>query len=384
VRDEFVSGMTTKEIKIAYFIDRLIRGGSELQLTEQIRHLKDRGIYQEVFCLQKSKEHDQLDLQCKVTFLNIRKLASINCIGKILLLAGYLKRQGFNIVQTYFFDSTLIGVTAARIAGGIRVMSWRRDTGFWYTPKLLMALRMANRMTDIVLVNCKAVMQSVVSKENLDPQRIRVIPNGIELAEFVFSDEERARNRVRFGIPDGTVCVGIIANMSREVKRVDVFIRAAAYVLERRNNIRFIVLGDGDLKKDLIELAESLGIAKSLLFLDSSISKWEVLSAIDIGTLTSDSEGLSNAIMEYMASGLPVIATAVGGNTELIQDGKFGLLFKPGDAEELGAKILTLAGDEKKRLEFGERGKEIVSEYGWRERIDAMLEFYKSQLRRGK
>jgi len=380
---QFGRSRTTKEIRIAYFIDRLIKGGSELQLTEQIRHLKDRGIYQEVFCLQKSKEHDQLDLQCKVTFLNIRKLASINCIGRILWLAGYLRRRGFNIVQTYFFDSTLIGVTAARIAGGIRVMSWRRDTGFWYTPKLLMALRTVNRLTDTILVNCKAVMQSVVSKENLDPRRVRVIPNGIELAEFVFSEEERARNRVRFGIPEGTVCVGIIANMSRDVKRVDVFIRAAAYVLEKRKDIRFIVLGDGDLKRDLIELAESLGIAKNVLFLDSSVSKWKVLSAIDIGTLTSDSEGMSNAIMEYMASGLPVIATAVGGNTELIQDGKSGLVFTPGDAKELGTKILTLAGDEKKRLEFGERGKEIVSEYGWRERIDAMLKFCESQLRGG-
>ena len=66
---QFGRSRTTKEIRIAYFIDRLIKGGSELQLTEQIRHLKDRGIYQEVFCLQKSKEHDQLDLQCKVTFL---------------------------------------------------------------------------------------------------------------------------------------------------------------------------------------------------------------------------------------------------------------------------------------------------------------------------
>ena len=374
--------MKVKEIKIAYFIDRLIRGGSELQLTEQIRHLNDRGIYQEVFCLQKSKEHDQLGLQCKVTFLNIRKLASINCVGKILWLAGYLRRQRFNIVQTYFFDSTLIGVIAGRIAGNMRIMSWRRDTGFWYTPKLLIALRMINRLTDTILVNCKAVMQSVVRKEGFDPKRIRVFPNGVELEEFEFSEEERARNRVRFGVPEGTVCVGIIANMSREVKRVDVFIRAAAYVLERRKDIRFIVLGDGDLKKVLIELAESLGIAKSVLFLDSAVSKWKVLSTIDIGTLTSDSEGMSNAIMEYMASGLPVIATAVDGNTELIQDGKSGLVFTPGDAWELGTKILTLARDEKKRLEFGERGKEVVSEYGWRERIDGMLEFYESQLRR--
>jgi glycosyltransferase involved in cell wall biosynthesis len=375
--------MKVKEIRIAYFIDRLIRGGSELQLTEQIRHLKDRGIYQEVFCLQKSKEHDQLDLQCKVTFLDIRKLASINCIRKIFWLARYLRRQRFNIVQTYFFDSTLIGVIAGRIARNTRVMSWRRDTGFWHTPKLLMVLRMINRLTDTILVNCQAVMQSVVSKEDLDPQRVRVIPNGIELADFVFSDEQRARNRVRFGIPDGTFCVGIIANMSREVKRVDVFIRAAAYVLERRKNTRFIVLGDGDLKKDLIELAESLGIEKSVLFLDSSVSKWKVLSAIDIGTLTSDSEGSSNAIMEYMASGLPVIATAVGGNTELVQDGKSGLLFTPGDAKELGGKILALACDEEKRSEFGERGKEIVSKYSWQERIDAMLQFYESQLRKG-
>ncbi len=368
-------------IKIAYFIDRLIHGGTELQLIEQINRLAEYGIMQELFCLYKSVEHDKIHLGCKVHFLNIPKLLSLNCIRKLFYLKGYLKSNSFNIVQTYFFDSTVVGVLAGKLAGGLTILSCRRDLGFWYTPKLLFCLKFINWMTDRIVVNSNAVKESVQLNEVVYPEKIDIIPNGINVREFEYPLDERQENRMALGIPPGKLCVGTITNMSRKVKRVDLFINAAAYILKQSNEFHFIILGDGKYRNELIELSENLGIKDNLSFFGRDVSKHKVLSIIDIGVLTSDSEGFSNAVMEYMAAGLPVVATAVGGNLDLVENGKTGLLTASGDYGAMGEKILLLNNNSVKRIEMGNKGKTEINKYDWEIMNGQIISYYKNIIR---
>lgn len=372
--------MAEKNIKIGYFIDRLILGGTELQVVEQINLLSKKGIAQELFCLYKSVEHDNIDISCKVTILNVKKLFSIDCIRKLYRLAAYLKTNSFNIVQTYFFDSTIIGILAAKKAGGLRTISCRRDLGFWYTPFLLFCLKIINRMTDRILVNSTAVKETIIRKEHLLPGCIDIMPNGIDIKQFQYLDEEKKKNRQRWSIADDELSIGMMANMSRKVKRVDVFLKAAQIILKKTPKTKFIILGDGELKAELINMAKDLGIGPNVLFLSSDISKHSVLSALDIGVLTSDSEGLSNAIMEYMASGLPVVATEVGGNLDLVKNNKTGFLVDQGDFETLADRIMCLVSDQEKRSKFGLKGREHITAYDWESTAETIITYYKREL----
>lgn len=372
--------MSLKRLKIAYFIDRIIHGGTELQLVEQINRLNERQVEQELFCLYKSAEHDTLKVKCKVTILDLRKLMSPHCFSTILRLRGYLKKSRFSVVQTYFFDSTFLGVLAGAIAGQVRIINCRRDLGFWYSPRLLFTLRVLNRLSDGVLVNSRLVKESISSAEKLSPSKVQVISNGIDLDAFRYTEARKKASREQFGIENDQRCVGIIANMNREVKRVDLFIRAARYVLERERNVRFLVLGDGCLKSRMVGLALDLGMEEEMLFAGRQVSKHTVLPAMDVGVLSSDSEAMSNAIMEYMAAGLPVVATAVGGNTELVVDGETGFLAPPGDVKQIGESILALLRDEQKRVALGSRGRETVMNFNWPSTIDRYCRYYERLL----
>jgi len=371
-----------ENLRIAYFIDRLIRGGTELQLVEQINQLAKVGIEQELFCLYKSSEHDQLRIDCKGNILEIKKLISIRTLAKCIKLIRYIRQRKFTIIQTYFFDSTIVGIICGKIARTGALLSCRRDLGFWYSPLLLFCLKLVNKISDGFIVNCISVRENVVKKEGIDPRNIIIMPNGINSGRFKYSALEKERNRIEFGLEDKNVCIGIIANMSRSVKRVDLFIKMAAYVLKRRTEIRFLILGDGELKDRLVEMTKRFGIAANVLFLGRDVSKHKVLSAMDVGVLTSDSEAFSNAIMEYMAAGLPTVATDVGGNGELLENSITGVLVPASDFKALGDKVLQLADNENQRHVMGLKARESVLKYDWDILVGIIIQHYGSLVRK--
>ena len=273
-----------------------------------------------------------------------------------------------------------MGVLAGRLGHVPNIFSCRRDLGFWYTPGLLLFLRSINSLTDRIIVNSKAVEQSVIDKEFANPKKIFIIPNGIDIDKFEYSEKERKTFRSELGLISDKICVGMITNMSRRIKRVDLFIDAANYILRKERGFQFLVLGDGKYKNELVGRARRLKLGENMTFIGRDVSKHKILSVMEIGVLSSDSEGFSNAIMEYMAAGLPVIATAVGGNLDLVKEGKTGFLTTPGDAQELGEKIILLGKNKKMCREFGERGRRFIARHNWSTIIDETIAFYQKQI----
>lgn len=368
--------MDKPSIKIAYFIDRIIAGGTELQLVEQINRLESTKIKQFLFCFYASDEHDSLPVKCQIEILNIRSLCRLSTVIKMFYVRSILKENKINIVQTYFFDSTVFGILCAKFAGIKKKISCRRDLGFWYTSFKLFFLRIINGFTGRILVNSNAVKENVLKEENVNSDKIDIIRNGIDIGKYKPNIQLREKTRNELSIQGNVVCVGIIANMSRKVKRVDLVINAARILVSKQTNVIFFIMGDGYLRNSLEKQCRTHGLTNNVFFLGKNFDKAAFLSAIDIGILTSDSEGLSNSIMEYMAVGLPVVASNIAGNRELIRDNDNGCLFAPGDAKDLAQKILFLISNKDKRIQLGNQAKKSILGSDWSKKIGEIEEYY--------
>jgi glycosyltransferase involved in cell wall biosynthesis len=324
---------------------------------------------------------ERTPLHCTITALDVRKLRSIDCLLKFIKFRAFLINEKIDIMQTFFFDSNLFGILAARAAGVNKIISSRRDMGFWYTPGNLRYLAFANRFTDRFLVNSEAIKENMAKIEKVDPSKIDVIYNGLDIGKFTKgSPTEKSALKHELRIPDGDVVVGCVAGLNRKVKRVDLFIEAASIVSRHSGNITFLVIGDGPLRPELEAMSRRLGLEKKVIFAGQRNDITKVLRGVDIGVLTSDSEGFSNSIMEYMAAGIPAIASDAGGNRELIDHGLDGFLSPPGDADKFAEAITRLAGDETTRLAFGERGRSKIERLFSMQKVVNDLELYYTRL----
>ena len=137
----------------------------------------------------------------------------------------------------------------------------------------------------------------------------------------------------------------MLANLNRSVKRVQDFIAAAALVHRCHPETTFLVVGGGHLQPDLERQAADLGIGESTTFTGMVPNPLDYVARMTVGVITSESEGFSNAIIEYMACGLPVVATRVGGNVEMVIEGTNGFLYDFGKVDDLAAAILRLLDD---------------------------------------
>jgi len=369
------------KIKIAYIIDSINSvAGTEKQLLQTIQHLNKERFEVKLICLRKPSSifHEDRKIFEYIELDNTR-LLTLRSLIKFIWLIFYLRKEKIDIIQTFFFDSTVFGIFAGKIARVKILLSCRRDLGFWYTPKLIRVLRLINKLTTRILANSNAVKNHASEYEKIPINKIDVIKNGIDLSPFKqIQNREEILNTL--GINDNHHFVGIIANLNRPVKRVDIFLKAASLVLKEMTTVSFIIVGDGYLRNELNKLVNSLGINKSIYFLGRRTNVHSIISFWDIGVITSDSEGFSNAILEYMAAGVPTIATCVGGNAEAVIKSVNGLLVEVDDPQSLADNICILLKNDTKRREMSDMAKLIVQkEYAWEEKTKE-IDFYYNNL----
>jgi glycosyltransferase involved in cell wall biosynthesis len=223
-----------------------------------------------------------------------------------------------------------------------------------------------------------------VSIEGVAPSRIAVIHNGIDVVRIEKS--ATADLPAEYGsIHSDDKVVGIVANYNRTVKRLDLFIKAAAMVKERRDKVKFLIIGGGKLDNELRSLSESLGVGDQVVFCGKKEDPIPYIRHFDIGVMASDSEGFSNTILEYMAAGIAVVATNVGGNNELIDDGLTGVLVPSGDPQALATAICQLLENEEYRVKLGQQAARVVSErYDWGAKVKELEDYYTALVRRGR
>ena len=273
-----------------------------------------------------------------------------------------------------------MGVLCGKLARVKKIISCRRDLGFWYTKKLLFFIRIINLLTHRILVNSKEVKKSVIKHERVRSSILDIINNGIDIKRYKYNASFRSKSREIFYLNKDEICIGIIANMSRKIKRVDLFIDAARIIIYRGLNAKFYILGDGFLRHDLEQLKDKYNLNGHVIFLGKAKLKNNLLAAMDVGVITSDSEGLSNSIMEYMASNIVSVASNVGGNRELIQDSATGYLFKAGDSMDLANTLDNVCRNMEKHNKITARAKEYIGQYDWSIKKVEILQYYQELL----
>jgi len=336
----------SRKISILFCTEYLAYGGSEKQLMTLIKRL-DPGIFITHLCCIKKTSVDDIftrdasslfkAIKCRKIQLDFKSFRYLPSVIAILQLSRYITRNRIDVVISYFLDPTIIAFfgTKLSLCSPLLVPSFR-DLGLLRGSQHNILMKWIYRHTPYFLANSLAVKEDYHKYDGIPNSRIAVIHNGVD----IYHPEKIQKTHTRPSV------VGIIANMNRHVKRMDIFLRAASYVCERRSNISFVILGEGHLKDEMMSLAASLGIDDKVNFLGRVRNIQPYLTRIHIGVNTSETEGLSNVILEYLASGIPVIATDTGGNKEIIENGKNGLLFPVNDYEALGNRLLSLLDDQ--------------------------------------
>lgn len=359
-----------KKIKILYILNLLGNGGTEKQLMLLVNEL-DRARFEPFIITIKDDWRDFTGhVSCDVRCFPIPKVFSMAGFRQMRAISSFARENNIDIVQAFFLDATIVGLFLKLTGAVKKVITARRDTGFWYTRSKLFILRLLNKYADTVLVNSEAVKKAVSTHEHAPEHTIRLIHNGVRVVSTEDITRYRHESRVRLDLKEDQLAVGILGNFNRQVKRYDLFIDAARIVREKYPTVIFILVGRGNLQAELDARIASYGIKDAFIFAGLQTEPVPWVCGFDIAINCSDTEGFSNAVLEYMMCCRPVVASAVQANKELIQDKENGFLFETGSADALAAKVMDLAADPALRQRLAHAGREdVIKKYS----IDACL-----------
>ena len=371
-----------QKIRIAYFIDTLgtHSGGTEKQLLLLLKHLDRTRFEPHLFCLRSSVLLKDNFWLCPVHVPRLGGLRNpISCF-RLLTFSRFLKRLDFGVVHTFFKDSNIVGMICGRLAGVKAVISSRRGLRYWNNPVELLMLKTLNKLATDFMANSEKCKLLFSISEGIPQEKIRVIYNGLDLREHKTGcGTTRRKYRGMLGIQDEYCVVCIVANL-RPVKAVDIFLRAAGLLVDDYPLVRFLVIGDGPERRKLESLTNELQIGNQVIFLGKRDDVPSILSACDVGVLSSYFEALSNSIMEYMAAGLPVVCTDVGGNGELVENTKNGYLVPRGDYNQMAVALGKVLDDPARAKRMGDESREKAERMFRLEKFVQRVEAYYTEL----
>lgn len=316
-------------------------GGTEGQVKTLIEN-RPAGVEVELWLLQHSDWMDENEFPCPVRELKLPKVYDPRYSYRLRAVARRIRTEGFDLVQAFHSDTCTWAPVLARIAD-VPCITSRRDLGYWQTPRVLEVLRRVNRYADGVIANAEAAAQRTIEVEQCVPEQVFRIGNGHPPERFEVDADPGWR--ARYGIPADVRLIGLVANY-RPLKRHEDLVRALAMLGRKLADVHVVLLGmENPGWAGLRALAVELGVSERLhIPTEACDDPIQAMAHFDLGVLCSESEGLSNAIIEYLGMGLPVVATAVGGNVEMVEDRVNGFLYTPGDLHKLSEGITRVLG----------------------------------------
>ena len=275
----------------------------------------------------------------------------------VIALRKLIRAERVDIVQTYFETSNLWGGLVAKLSGAL-LLSSRRDMGILRKNRHALAYRVVNRLADRVLAVSEEVKRFCVDAEQINPNKVSVVYNGVDLKQIA-AEDSGANPFASADWAGASHIITCVANI-RKVKGIDVLVRTAQRVCRELPDAVFVIAGslyERAYAEEIQEMIRSMNLGKNIKLLGFVGNPVPLLKMSDAFCLLSRSEGFSNALLEAMACGVPSVITRVGGNPEAIADGENGFLVSVEDDTAAAEKLLALLRDPARAAKIGENGR---------------------------
>lgn len=305
--------------------------------------------------------------------------------GAISDLRTLVRRDGVHLLHLHGYGASNFGRIVARMLGIPAVVHEH-----FIDPRVPPYQRAADRLlaplTSWGFAVSEAVRGFMVAQRWMPAARVEVVPNGAPLDPFAQAarrgSDEAAAARRSLGVPVDEPVVAIVGRLA-PVKNHDLFLRAAALVVSRIPRVSFVIVGEGELEPALRKQVSELNLGRHVVFAGYRADIPAVLGAVDLLVSTSQNEGFGLTLIEAMAAGCAVVATAVGGIPEVIADGRTGILVPPADAAASAEAWLRLLSDPRARASLGAAAeREAVQRFDVRETVRRLEARYAALLRR--
>lgn len=369
--------------RLIFLIAGFHSGGAETQARYLVTGLARRGVEVHVFTFPGEPELEHLVQAAGVpiTFLPLTrpKIWSLSALAHVRTKA---RQRRIRLVQSFLPTMDVVAPLIRFYLPEARVITSRRSLDEYLNPRDLRRLRVTGHLAHRIVGNSQAVAESVARLEGFRPPKVRVIPNGIPLPPEI-RPEERAAARAAFGLGEDELAVAFVSHFRRG-KGHGHLPGLAAELRRLVPSAVLLLAGDptragGTIHAAVRSRLEEAGLLDRVRFLGDYRDQRTLFAAADASLNLSDSEGMSNSVLESMAFGVPVVATAVGGNREVIRDGRDGRLVLPSEVvPATAAALLDWAERPAVRLELGRAARmQIAAEYSIDRMIDRHLELYR-------
>lgn len=370
-----------RKLNMAIFTYGFYMGGTERQIVELLK-----GLDQDLFNISVGAmrpggelEHELTGVGIKVEYFPVNSLKNPGALLQLWQLRKFLIKNKIDLLHTYSIFGNTFGTIAGALARIPVIIASRRDL---YNRDILFPYSQLQvtfaRHVDAVIANAQIIKQVMVEQEHVAADKIFVVNNGIDLHKFA---DHSCRDIVRkeLGLQDHNPVIGVLAEL-KPIKGHKYLFEAVSQLVADYPELRVLLIGetrDTDYRNYLENLVTKLNIREHVIFGGRNINAARQLAAVDISALPSLTEGLSNAVLESMAARLPVIATNVGGNPELIENGENGLLVPAKDAYLMAEALRILLRDRNYATTLARRAQETVANrFTIQKMVDATSRLY--------
>ena len=364
-------------LKVLHVINRLDTGGTEYGVLKLMEGL-DRDLFEHRVCTLRGFDPQvarRRNLEDKV-FVAGRSDSRLQF--PVFRLARIMRAYRPHIVHSRNWGA-IEAIPAARLAGvPVAIHSehgYEVDMLAGLPARRRLLRRAFYAMADSVFAVTEELRAYHARQAWFSPARIQVLYNGVDTRRFAPRPEVRARLREQLGLPAGSFVVGTVGRLV-PIKDHLTLMKAAESLARRGVQTSLLLVGTGPEQARLERAAQACAeLGSRVVFAGAAENVHELLNAMDVFVLPSLCEGMSNTLLEAMASGLPVVATRVGGNPELVEEDRSGWLFRPGDVNGLSDRLEHLAGSRELRRQLGAAARlRAVTRFG----LDRMLEGYRT------
>jgi len=313
-----------------------------------------------------------------------RELSPLRDLRTTLKLVRILRHQRPHIVETHTAKAGAVGRLAARLAGVPIIIHvfhghvFHSYFGPAKTKLFINAERTLARITDRIITISPAQRRDIVDIYRIaPPERVLTVPLGLDLESFRAAKQtRRGRFRSSLGIPVDVLLAGFVGRLTA-VKNPSLFIEAAERVVQQYPQARFVFVGDGELRTELEKQVDALRLAPHVIFSGWQVDMPAVYADLDLLALTSLNEGTPVTVIEALAAGTPVVATAVGGVPDVVVNHKTGMLVPSGDVEKVAQAILQLYRAPEQARALARAGQsDVLERFGLTRLVDDMESLY--------